>query len=58
MIPNNEYYQKFSYSLATKVPYDDWEEPVKSLNHTSGFAKFADYQLESLGEVNETDFSC
>jgi len=55
VIPNNEYYQKFSYSLATKVAYDDWEEPVSSLNHTSGFAKFADYQLESPREVNETD---
>ena len=47
-IPNNEYYQKFSYSLSSKVPYQEWDEVVSNLNHTAGFAKFADYQLESI----------
>lgn len=47
VIPNNEYYQKFSYSLSSRVPHQDWNGPVSDLNHTSGFAKFADYQLES-----------
>ena len=47
VIPNNEYYQRFSYSLSSRVPYQDWNDPVSDLNHTSGFAKFADYQLES-----------
>ena len=51
VIPNNEYYQKFSYSLSSRVPYESWNRPVSDLNHTSGFAKFADYQLES----EETD---
>ena len=46
-IANNEYYQNFSYSLSSKVPYEEWNEPVSNLSHTAGFAKFADYQLES-----------
>ena len=48
VLPNNEYYQNFSYSLSSRVPYDTWNDPVSNLNHTSGFAKFADYQLESV----------
>lgn len=47
-IANNEYYQNFSYSLSSKVPYEEWNEPVSNLSHTAGFAKFADYQLESI----------
>ena len=54
VIPNNEYYQNFSYSLSSRVPYQDWNGPVSDLNHTSGFAKFADYQLESK-ETDEGD---
>lgn len=48
VLPNNEYYQNFSYSLSSKVPYKTWDDPVSNLNHTSGFAKFADYQSESV----------
>jgi len=48
-IQDNLYYQNFSYSLKSKVPYDTWENAVGSLNHTSGFKKFSDYQLESFG---------
>ena len=48
VLPNNEYYQNFSYSLSSKVPYQTWDDPVRNLNHTSGFAKFADYQAESF----------
>lgn len=48
-IQDNFYYQNFSYSLKSKVPYDTWENVVGSLNHTAGFKKFGDYQLESFG---------
>ena len=48
-IPDNYYYQKLSYSLKTKVNYEDWDDPVSSLNHTAGFIKFADLQIESGG---------
>ena len=47
VLPNNEYYQNFSYSLSSRVPYDTWNGPVSDLNHTAGFAKFSDYQLIS-----------
>ena len=42
------YYQKFSYSLKSKVSYNTWEDSVSSLNHTLGFKKFSDYQLETI----------
>ena len=48
-IPDNYYYQKLSYSLKTKVNFDDWDDPVSALNHTAGFIKFADLQIESGG---------
>ena len=41
------YYQNFSYSLKSKVDFDTWDDVVSATNHTSGFAKFCDYQLES-----------
>jgi len=47
-IPNNEYYQKFSYSLKSKIPYDTWNDPVSSLDHTAGFEKFSDLQVISI----------
>ena len=47
-IPNNEYYQKFSYSLKSKIPYDIWNDPVSSLDHTAGFEKFSDLQVISI----------
>jgi hypothetical protein len=46
-IPDNEYYQNFSYSLKSRVTFDTWEDVVSTLNHTAGFKKFADLQVES-----------
>jgi hypothetical protein len=46
-IPDNEYYQTFSYSLKSRVDFDTWEDVVSTLNHTAGFKKFADLQMES-----------
>jgi hypothetical protein len=46
-IQDSFYYQNFSYSLKSKVPYDTWQDSVSSLNHTLGFKKFSDYQLET-----------
>jgi len=45
-IHNNEYYQYFSYSLKSIVQYNDWESTVNSLNHTSGFKKFCNLDIE------------
>ena len=46
-LPDNQYYQNFSYSLSSKVPYDTWNDPVSILNHPSGFDKYADLQIVS-----------
>ena len=46
-IQDNFYYQKFSYSLKSEIPYDTWNDVVSSTNHTLGYKKFADYQLVS-----------
>lgn len=53
-ISDNYYYQKFSYSLRTNVPYSTWRESVRSIVHPSGFQEFSDYVLytqPSQGEV-------
>ena len=47
-IPNNEYYQTFSYSIKSRIPYDTWEDPVSSLNHISGYKEFSDLQIISI----------
>jgi hypothetical protein len=46
-MPDNDYYQNFSYSLKSEIPYETWDDAVSTLNHTAGFKKFGDYQLES-----------
>lgn len=57
-IQDSFYYQNFSYSLKSKVPYDTWEDAVGSLNHTLGFRKFGDYQCEpSLDEVKNNQIN-
>ena len=52
-IQDGDYYQKFSYSLRSKVPLQNWEDVVSALNHTAGFKKFSDlilkrYKLKKL----------
>jgi hypothetical protein len=46
-IQDNFYYQNFSYSIKSKIPFDTWNDVVSTLNHTVGFRKFSDLQLES-----------
>ena len=46
-IPDNQYYQKFSYSIRSKVPFKQWDSTVSALNHAAGFAKYADLQIIS-----------
>ena len=47
-IQDGDYYQNFSYSIKSEVPFDKWNDVVSTTNHTSGFKKFSDYQLESI----------
>ena len=50
-IHDNDYYQNFSYSIKSKVPVQEWDNIVSSLNHTSGFKQFSELQIEStLGQ--------
>ena len=53
-IQDSYYYQNFSYSLKSRVPFDTWNDAVSSLNHTAGFKKFADYQLESTTDTKSS----
>ena len=63
-MPNNDYYQRFSYSLKSEIPFDKWDNVVGSLNHTAGFKKFSDLQVISKSEdqtltpnVDDTEMS-
>ena len=59
-IHDNDYYQRFSYSVKGDVPYDTWKESVGSLDHIAGFKNFcnlgigstAQHTLKSDGELN------
>jgi len=54
-ISDNDYYQKFSYSIKSTIPYDDWREPVKSLVHPAGLKEFSDLDVVGIattGPVN------
>ena len=55
VLPNNEYYQNFSYSISSRVPLDSWEDSVSAINHPSGFQKFSDLQIESFVEDNRSN---
>ena len=50
-VQDSHYYQNLSYSLSSRVDYETWNDPVSSLNHTVGFKKFSDYQLESTAST-------
>ena len=57
-LPDNDYYQNFSYSIKSKVPFENWNNVVSSLLHSTGFKKFSDLQVESeLPEVDEDSLS-
>jgi hypothetical protein len=57
VLPNNEYYQNFSYSLKSRVPFGKWEDSVSSLNHIAGFRKFGDLVIDNdaVGIVSVAD---
>jgi hypothetical protein len=46
-VQDSFYYQNFSYSIKSRVSFQTWDDAVSSLNHTVGFKKFSDLQLES-----------
>jgi hypothetical protein len=53
-IHDNDYYQYFSYSIKSKIEYEDWKDSVSSLNHTAGFKKFSDLIVESQDQTGSS----
>ena len=51
-ISDNDYYQKFSYSIRSQIPYSTWREPVKSVIHPAGFKEFSDLNIISTASTN------
>lgn len=51
-ISDNDYYQKFSYSIKGEIPYSKWKEPIRSLVHPSGFKEFSDLNIISTAPTN------
>ena len=56
-IHDNDYYQYFSYSIKSKVEYEEWNNPVSNLNHTAGFKKFSDLIVESSDKTGTSGIS-
>ena len=52
-VQDSFYYQNFSYSLRSRVDFDTWNDAVSVTNHTAGFRKFSDYQLETPASFSE-----
>ena len=42
---DNDYYQRFAYSIRGEIPYETWSEAVKSLDHTAGYKDFSDFEI-------------
>jgi len=49
---DNNYYQKFSYSIKSEVNIAGWDEQVDSLIHTAGYKKFSDLNVLSSSLPN------
>ena len=53
-LPDNNYYQYFSYSIKSNVDMNTWDEAVSTLNHPSGFMKFSDMIIESTQQTEKS----
>ena len=42
---DNDYYQRFAYSIRGEIELDKWKETVDSLDHTAGYKNFSDLQI-------------
>ena len=51
-IPDNDYYQIFSYSLESPIEYAKWRDPVNGLGHVVGFKNFSDHQVVSIASTD------
>jgi len=48
---DNDYYQRFSYSIRGEIELNKWKETVDSLDHTAGYKNFSDLQIITLPET-------
>ena len=48
---DNDYYQRFSYSIRGEIELNKWKETVDSLDHTAGYKNFSDFQIITLPET-------
>ena len=55
-IHDNDYYQRFSYSLNSDLSYDVWGETVGSLVHPAGFKEFSELSIQTT--PTETSGNC
>ena len=46
-LSDNDYYQKFSYSLKSKKDFSKWNSPISDLSHIAGYKKFSDLSIDS-----------
>jgi hypothetical protein len=51
-LQDNDYYQKFSYSLKSKKQISDWNSIVSDVSHVAGYKKFSDLIVESGPSTN------
>ena len=47
-LQDNDYYQRFSYSLKSNVQMSEWDSAVSDLSHVSGYKKFSDLSIDSV----------
>ena len=57
VIPDNDYYQNLSYSVKSKITYEELVNPVNRLLHTSGLKNFADVGITSATSAGITTSS-
>ena len=46
---DNDYYQRFSYSIKGPIPFLTWKNSVDSLDHVAGFKNFCNLGVHSVG---------
>lgn len=51
-VQDSDYYQNFSYSIKSEVPIQEWNDVVSNLNHTLGFKKFGELEVNSVPEIS------
>jgi len=47
---DNDYYQRFSYSIKGAVPFNTWKDAVNSLDHVAGFKNFCNLGIGSTAQ--------